>query len=121
MHNDWHTATKCVSDFLIFSVCETNLRTSVDPDSSDSHTDNFPFYNFVGKSRFDSTGIDQARGGTGLFVHNSLHFCDISDKSLEATIISFDYKQLSFVFVSVYLPQKSNKEINLFSAQELSN
>ena len=110
-------------NFLIFSVVETNLRDGVNPEHSaiineNPTPDNFPLYDFVGKSRFKTTGIDQARGGTGVFIHRSLHFTDISaqaPKGLECTLITFDYKKLSFVFASVYLPQKSDNEIVLMS------
>ena len=108
--------------FLVFSVVETNLRTGSKPKHSeircmDCSPDTFPLHEFVGRSRFQSTGVDQDRGGTGLFIHHSLDFSDISDqvpKGLECTLVTFQHKNLTFVFASVYLPQRSSREIDLF-------
>lgn len=110
---------------LIFSVVETNLRQDtnffhpqVQTSEPDTNPSNNPLYEFVGVTRFEATGLTKARGGTGLFIHNALNFNNISDQvphGLECTLVTFEYKSMTCIFASVYLPQSSDHEIVLFS------
>ena len=99
-----------MNDIKIFSVSETHLHRGENI-SDKVHA----FYEWESTPR--STG--RAWGGTGIFVHRSIRFENITEcfsVDLEFTVLSFTYEGLTHCFCSVYLPQTKFSEISRFLA-----
>ena len=93
---------------MILSICETHLRKN-----EDIMDIVHQFYEWIDYPRVEGA----AWGGTGIFVHRSLQWDDITRKlapSVESTFIKFSWGGKTFIFGSVYLPQQTPDEIPKF-------